>query len=618
MAVQGLHGQAITGTVVSGVVPTEKIGMLNVRCIIGAALLGLSVATAPALAQGIAVGEDGWTVVTPSPDTQMIYVSSSSGDDNNDGLSEHTPKRTLAAGYALLRNGHPDWLLLKSGDTWNEAFPFWNRSGRNENERMVVRSYGEGPRPRLQTGVHSAVHINPGRNAQGINNLVFMDLHLTAHGNSGTSSATAFVLFNTVRNVRIENCYTERYRVNMIFQTIEPGMRLSNIEVRRNIIVDALATNHAHAQGIFADGVSGLVMEENVFDLNGWSAFHPTANIFRHNVYIQTNIDGEAGCTDVVAIGNITARASASGLMMRTGGICEDNLFIQNPIGLQFGQTGGPTSTGSVRNNVFLDSRDISNTTKRGLGMNISSTDGAVVSGNVLAHQRSGTDNVQAIGVDGTYRNLTISDNIVYDWNMTGGWTGRALGLFGTAQSNISIANNMFMQPNGGYLACHYAALTGAFRYSGNQYFSPNGGAHQFFQGVTYNQWVQQSNEQDSRWGLPALSEPTRGIEAYMASMGQTATVQAFMVEARQQSKNYWRPEFTARHVNQWVRDGFAMTGPACYADLDGDGQITIFDVVMFIDLFTAGDLHADANGDGTLNILDFIAFQELMQQGCP
>src|SRR6478735_7701128 len=66
----------------------------------------------------------GWTVFAPSADTRIVYVSSSTGDDRTGviGNLDH-PYKTLAAGRSRLRNGKPDWLLLKKGDTWtNEAF----------------------------------------------------------------------------------------------------------------------------------------------------------------------------------------------------------------------------------------------------------------------------------------------------------------------------------------------------------------------------------------------------------------------------------------------------------------------------------------------------------------
>src|SRR6266705_2770789 len=50
---------------------------------------------------------NGWTVFTPSADTMAIYVSNSTGNDANNGLSATTPVKTIAKGYSLLRSGFP-------------------------------------------------------------------------------------------------------------------------------------------------------------------------------------------------------------------------------------------------------------------------------------------------------------------------------------------------------------------------------------------------------------------------------------------------------------------------------------------------------------------------------
>ncbi|MCW5757104.1 MAG: hypothetical protein KIT54_07710 [Phycisphaeraceae bacterium] len=54
-----------------------------------------------------------------------------------------------------------------------------------------------------------------------------------------------------------------------------------------------------------------------------------------------------------------------------------------------------------------------------------------------------------------------------------------------------------------------------------------------------------------------------------------------------------------------------------CPADLDGDGQLTIFDFLTFQNLFAAGDLQADFDGDGELTIFDFLAIQTAFAVGC-
>ena len=55
-----------------------------------------------------------------------------------------------------------------------------------------------------------------------------------------------------------------------------------------------------------------------------------------------------------------------------------------------------------------------------------------------------------------------------------------------------------------------------------------------------------------------------------------------------------------------------------CVADLDADGELTIFDFLAFQNLFGAGDPTADFDGDGELTLFDFLAFQNAFDAGCP
>jgi len=65
---------------------------------------------------------------------------------------------------------------------------------------------------------------------------------------------------------------------------------------------------------------------------------------------------------------------------------------------------------------------------------------------------------------------------------------------------------------------------------------------------------------------------------------------------------------------------GTALAGPntTCRADLDGDGELTLFDFLEFQNLFAMGDLTADFDGDGDLTLFDFLEFQNEFAQGCP
>ncbi len=54
-----------------------------------------------------------------------------------------------------------------------------------------------------------------------------------------------------------------------------------------------------------------------------------------------------------------------------------------------------------------------------------------------------------------------------------------------------------------------------------------------------------------------------------------------------------------------------------CLADLDFDGELTIFDFLEFQNLFGAGSTIADFDHDGDLTIFDFLAYQNAFAAGC-
>ncbi|MFI4917643.1 MAG: GC-type dockerin domain-anchored protein [Phycisphaerales bacterium JB060] len=54
-----------------------------------------------------------------------------------------------------------------------------------------------------------------------------------------------------------------------------------------------------------------------------------------------------------------------------------------------------------------------------------------------------------------------------------------------------------------------------------------------------------------------------------------------------------------------------------CPADLDADGELTIFDFLTFGNLFDLMDPRADFDGDGDFTVFDFLAFQNAFDAGC-
>jgi len=74
--------------------------------------------------------ESGWSIITPADDSRLIYVSNSTGDDaiaefyapsdvNDVGIPGNIrPFKTIEMALSKAREGFPDWVLLRQGDTW--------------------------------------------------------------------------------------------------------------------------------------------------------------------------------------------------------------------------------------------------------------------------------------------------------------------------------------------------------------------------------------------------------------------------------------------------------------------------------------------------------------------
>lgn len=370
---------------------------------------------------------NGWTEFEPSPDARIVYVSSSVGSDFNSGLSTSSPVRTISKGISLLRPGCPDRMLLKRGDVWtNETLGYWNRQGgRSQAEPMLISYYGDpnDPRPLLRTGGESGAKIDgvnsPGSpNHRRVDYLAIIGLHFIAHTYDGTATDSWGIRPAGIRwtagsdSILIEDCLIEGYATNIAVMD-SYGISINNVVIRRNVLVDAYAVSadalDARAQGIYTDGINGLLIEENILDRNGWKEGLPNAEptIYSHNMYIQY------GNWNVVIRGNISARASSHGLQARPGGIVENNLFIDNSIAFFMADGDGDGSDNLAADNVVLHgSRRLLRPDgwPRGWGIDMMNHAGSQCIRNVIAH---GTDCTNALtGLAGVY----TQDNVIYQW----------------------------------------------------------------------------------------------------------------------------------------------------------------------------------------------------------
>jgi hypothetical protein len=550
-----------------------------------------------------------------------VYVSSSTGNDGYSGLSESAPKRTIAAGYALLRHGYPDWIMLKRGDVWYENLGHWRKSGRSPSEMMVITSYGPSTlRPQLRTGVTEGLFRSGGNNSPTrIDYLALVGVAFFPEaydGNNGTPAG--FSWLGAGANILIEDCKFEGYYDGLSIQ-MDGSNRVGPIAIRRSVVVDSYG-NQGHAQGIFASGVDGLLLEENIFDHNGWKEGVSDPDIFKHNVYLTIYNTG------VTVRGNIFTRASAHGLQLRCGGVAEGNLFVRNPLGMFVSAGEGFQSV--VRGNVIQEGTDIGPGLYRGFGIETVDTYDALVEDNIVSNALVNHTWGDAFSVSSTPDSQVLTsryqalfrNNIVYNWHGTG---------FDVSYPDCTVYDQIQFQGNrisgqtNSFIGMYVPSVVdlSRFGFSGNSYWTAAQTGQWFFRSganASFPTWVGAFVEPGTIQSGPNFPAPLRTMASYQTSLGGNASFDEFIYQARFQTRYYWRNEYTAAAAIAYVRAGFGLGGQPCVGDLDGNHRVDVADAVLFQSLFVARNMAADLNRDNQLNILDFVAFQAAAAQGCP
>jgi hypothetical protein len=505
----------------------------------------------------------GFTIFAPSLDSKIYYVSAT-GDDANDGLSSMRPKKTFAAAAALLRNGYPDWVLLKRGDRWTKENFAITTSGRSESEPRLIGSYGTlSARPQIVDGYLWVPY-------QGnISNIAISGLHIERMSEATSLSDVGISLLGYGSNMLVEDCYVGGFKDNLLVQGA--GGSLNNFKVRNSVVVDSFSSGGGHSQGIFMENAHTVIIENNIFDHNGWKEglAGAEATIFNHNLYLDATNSG------VTVRNNITARASATGLQQRSGGSMENNLSLSNPIGFLFGNAENDWNTqrasGVIHNNVVLDGRDIWTGVPRGFGMMLEKSDGVEVSRNILADQVSGSQGI-GLNISSRDKDINIHDNIFYNWsgqsanstfslrmNMSNALPNEPVGV-------VQFKNNILQTSLPGLrLVVQDSPLSSAYQYAGNSYYwgnAPHAGWWEVQNsGKDQNEWIAASGEVGAKFGATIFSDPSRTIATYHQSIGGGASLESFLVEARKQSRLYWRPQYGAPAVNDYIRAGFQVLG---------------------------------------------------------
>ncbi|MGB0766128.1 MAG: right-handed parallel beta-helix repeat-containing protein [Phycisphaeraceae bacterium] len=461
----------------------------------------------------------GFTTLTKSPNTRVIYVSNSQGNDSNDGLSEATPVKTLQHAKDLVRDGKPDWLLLKCGDVWeNEHLMGLMQSGSSDVEPFVLSTYGEGARPLIipPSGTHG-IQLTGTR----VNGVVIQGIHIYAAtrdpaspkfvNRDGQWDGINVRLTSQdglyVRSLVIEDCIVSHFDTNI--EIVDDWPRLQKGDngeatagtpgrikatLRRNIVQYASGTD-SHSIGIYLEGTRDTVVEQNLVDHNGTAQSDgiKKRNKRSHNIYCQT-FNGPITFRE-----NIISRAGAHGLQLRAGGDIVGNLFVHNAMAFFTS-----LADSKANYNVILESVDIDPDVPenwRGFGIQGWGMDRYEVIGNIVA-RRLGT--LERAGIDVSAKKLIVKNNIVYKWQSSE--TGKSIKL-GAPETELS-----------GNLTTDIA--------TGQE---------------------------------PPYADPSRGVQSFAGSIGLEPTVESMINAIANRPRGVWVDEFAASTINDHVREGFQL-----------------------------------------------------------
>lgn len=404
---------------------------------------------------------NGWSIIKPDIETKIVYVSSSEGDDSSgqtyNGVGMDDPfnptmvkaYKTIEKAYEQIRDGKPDWILLKKGDIFELEKTIWLKTGKSQNAHIVLGSYGaeNGKRPVVDSKLNNTIQ---GLGNRGYNTIVGIEFYASTNDpnsakflgwDSKGKSAYTNLASNVngdkyLRGIHLENNRFNYYSGGIVIGSMEGAIN-KNIVIRRNEILNSYSTT-GHSQGMFLSRIDGILIEENVLDHNGWYQQRPSnvalntkekgyATFFNHNIYIENS-------NNLVIRKNISSRSSSIGMKFTSNSsydskvdtinsqniLLDSNLIVEGEVGFSLG---GNTdfNTGYRWNNILVIDNVLSNMgrtqpTNRDIAWNIDVDDwkSGLVCGNYIMDQsNSSITNIAGIMVQGHNGEVGINGNTI-------------------------------------------------------------------------------------------------------------------------------------------------------------------------------------------------------------
>ncbi len=387
--------------------------------------------------------EVGWTDLTEflAADSRLVYIASDGddvaaasvhdrgyylpddaeiGEDPTLPIGEVVAYGSFAAAREVLRVNRrldnypdeemfPEWMLFRRGDEIDMGESSLTQvevGGRSASERRVFTAYGDVSmdRPRL---VGDGADIRAW-GVRGGKNLAITSL----------ANVNGFSLMYGAANILIEDVAFRQTGTNAIQLDGVDG-----VAIRRSIF-SGNYNAEGHVQGIYLAGAEGVLIEQCVFDMNGYkedpfdpstwtsglvaggdalpagSGVQPRRTFFDRNLYLSSY-------TDLTVRGNIISRGGGGGsLQMRVGGLAERNLLMFNESAVAVGHSQATRDylhDGVIRQNLVL--HDDPFLPPGGFGQGLQLSVGSKASGemvdNIVAHFHRPNNGGAMLGIGG-------------------------------------------------------------------------------------------------------------------------------------------------------------------------------------------------------------------------
>jgi hypothetical protein len=417
---------------------------------------------------GDGVDADGFARLPLHKGARRIWVNSATGRDQNDGMSPTSPKASIAAGLALIplasyqagpaESGRGYQLMIAASTQYIEPHTFIRRQkGLSAQFPTVIQTYDPAdPDNERKHGRGRARVTAPGFMIAGMNaETQCLAIRGLEWRPPPASDSNIWNQLGQCDYLLIENCILRETQLVLQCETLQ-----HHLIVRQCAIYGAWTMRGAHMQGIFANGIDGLTIEDNVFWHNGWkpggSRDDPVsgATMFNHAVYLSVQNFNS------IIRRNLFIDPSSHGLQARGDASVYHNVFMDCPIAVLLGggDNYGPNTAGgkvpkegyrpngvtsTSWGNVIVGEGDISTNLPRGCGTGSENGRyGSFVRGDIYVHGRPALGNRSPYGVSAHMdapSHLEISDTLVYKWGT--GTSSCGNNTFPTRVNKSEVAN---------------------------------------------------------------------------------------------------------------------------------------------------------------------------------